>query len=144
MDVLRTETPLSTTVRGQEAALDWDAHGFEREPVLRLRQHVLDEIGLSISLGVAPTLLVAKMASEVAKRRARLSPSPGEAEHFSPPCHCGPWSASAQNPKRVYVAWAWKRSATSPPCPCTTSSSSSASRTAAIYTNPVAAKTTPP
>jgi DNA polymerase-4 len=67
MDVLRTETPLLEQRSIDEAALDWTAHGFEREPVLRLRQRVLDEIGLSISFGVAGTLLVAKMASEAAK-----------------------------------------------------------------------------
>jgi DNA polymerase-4 len=67
MDVLRTATPLLEQRSIDEAALDWNAHGFEREPVLSLRQRVLDEIGLSISFGVAATLLVAKMASEVAK-----------------------------------------------------------------------------
>jgi len=35
--------------------------------VLRLRKRILDEIGLSVSFGVASTLLVAKMASEAAK-----------------------------------------------------------------------------
>jgi DNA polymerase-4 len=69
MDVLRTETPLLEQRSIDEAALDWRHQGFDDQPVLRLRQRVLDEIGLSISLGVAASLLVAKMASEVAKGR---------------------------------------------------------------------------
>jgi DNA polymerase-4 len=72
MDVLRTATPLLEQRSIDEAALDWRAHGFARPPVLELRGRVLAEIGLSVSFGVAPTLLVAKMASEAAK---------GDAEH---------------------------------------------------------------
>jgi DNA polymerase-4 len=70
MDLLRTETPLLEQRSIDEAALDWRHHGFESEPVLRLRQRILSEIGLSVSFGVAPTLLVAKMASEIAKAQA--------------------------------------------------------------------------
>jgi DNA polymerase IV len=69
IDLLKGETPLLEQRSIDEAALDWRHHGFVPEPVQRLRQRVLDEIGLSISFGVASTLLVAKMASEVAKRR---------------------------------------------------------------------------
>jgi DNA polymerase-4 len=69
MDVLRTETPLLEQRSIDEAALDWRHQGFAREPVLRLRERILGEIGLSVSFGVAPSLLVAKMASEVAKSR---------------------------------------------------------------------------
>jgi DNA polymerase-4 len=67
MDVLRTETPLLEQRSIDEAALDWCHNGFASAPVRRLRQRILDEIGLSVSFGVASTLLVAKMASEVAK-----------------------------------------------------------------------------
>src|SRR4029079_16411354 len=69
MDLMRTETPLLEQRSIDEAALDWRHHGFVNEPVLRLRRRILDEIGLSVSFGVASTLLVAKMASEVAKSR---------------------------------------------------------------------------
>jgi DNA polymerase IV len=69
MDLLRTETPLLEQRSIDEAALDWRHRGFLSEPVLRVRQRILDEIGLSVSFGVAETLLVAKMASEVAKLR---------------------------------------------------------------------------
>ena len=67
MDLLRTETPLLEQRSIDEAALDWRHHGFAREPVLALGQRILKDIGLSVSFGLAPTLLVAKVASEVAK-----------------------------------------------------------------------------
>jgi DNA polymerase-4 len=69
MDLLRTETPLLEQRSIDEAALDWRHHGFVPEPVLSLRQRILLEIGFSVSFGVAGTLLVAKLASEVAKSR---------------------------------------------------------------------------
>jgi DNA polymerase-4 len=67
MDLLRTETPLLEQRSIDEAALDWQQHGYAHEPVLALRRRILDEIGLSVSFGLAPSLLVAKIASEVAK-----------------------------------------------------------------------------
>jgi DNA polymerase-4 len=67
MDLLRTETDLLEQRSIDEAALDWRHHGFLREPVRQLRARILDEIGLSVSFGVAPNPLVAKMASEFAK-----------------------------------------------------------------------------
>ena len=69
MDLLRTETPLLEQRSIDEAALDWRQHGFASEPVARLRERILKEIGLSVSFGLAANLLVAKMASEVAKGR---------------------------------------------------------------------------
>jgi DNA polymerase-4 len=69
MDLLKTETPLLEQRSIDEAALDWRHHGFASEPVVGLRQRILKEIGLSVSFGVAPSLLVAKMASEAAKSR---------------------------------------------------------------------------
>jgi DNA polymerase-4 len=87
MELLRSETPLLEQRSIDEAALDWREHGFVHEPVLRLRQRILDEIGLSVSFGVAPTLLVAKMASEAAKafdEHLCVVP-PGEAARFLAP-----------------------------------------------------------
>ena len=87
MDLLRTETPLLEQRSIDEAALDWRHHGFLNEPVVELRRRILDEIGLSVSFGVAPTLLVAKMASEVAKQRDNhvCVVGPGQAEAFLAP-----------------------------------------------------------
>ncbi|MGI9146364.1 MAG: Y-family DNA polymerase [Chloroflexota bacterium] len=69
MDLLRTETSLLEQRSIDEAALDWRQHGFVKEPVARVRRRILDDIGLSVSFGVADSLLVAKIASEVAKTR---------------------------------------------------------------------------
>src|SRR5207248_5037238 len=63
MDLLRTETSLLEQRSIDEAALAWREHGFGREPVLRVRARILQEIGLSVSFGLAPSLLVAKMAA---------------------------------------------------------------------------------
>jgi DNA polymerase-4 len=67
MDLLRSETPLLEQRSIDEAAMDWRHHGCAAEPVRQLRARILRELGLSVSFGVAPTLLVAKMASEHAK-----------------------------------------------------------------------------
>jgi DNA polymerase-4 len=87
MDLLRTETPLLEQRSIDEAALDWRHHRFVSQPVITLRQRVLAEIGLSVSFGVAPTLLVAKMASEAAKTRDDhiCLVGPGEAQNFLAP-----------------------------------------------------------
>jgi DNA polymerase IV len=87
LDLLRTSTPLLEQRSIDEAALDWRHHGYAKEPVIALRERVLSEIGLSVSFGVAPTLLVAKMASEVAKSlpdHVRIV-RPGEAAAFLEP-----------------------------------------------------------
>ncbi len=87
MELLRTETPLLEQRSIDEAALDWRDHGFALEPVLGLRERILREIGLSVSFGVAETLLVAKMASETAKSDAShvtVVPPGGAATFLAP------------------------------------------------------------
>jgi DNA polymerase IV len=69
MDLLRTETDALEQRSIDEAALDWSHHGFGPQPITTLRGRILAEIGLSVSFGLAANLLVAKMASEVAKSR---------------------------------------------------------------------------
>ncbi|MDQ6673752.1 MAG: DNA polymerase IV [Chloroflexota bacterium] len=87
MDLLRTETPLLEQRSIDEAALDWRHNGFDGAAVIRVRERILDEIGLSVSFGVASSLLVAKMASEVAKAREDhvCLVRPGEAPAFLAP-----------------------------------------------------------
>src|SRR5439155_21011245 len=69
MAVLRDESPLVEQHSIDEAACLWP-HGFGPEPPLALRARVLAETGISVSLGLATSPLVAKMASEAAKKRA--------------------------------------------------------------------------
>src|SRR5438128_11735104 len=68
MAVLRDESPLVEQHSIDEAASLWP-HGFGPEPPLALRARVLAETGISVSLGLATSPLVAKMASEAAKLR---------------------------------------------------------------------------
>jgi DNA polymerase-4 len=67
MAILRDSSPIVETLSIDEAWLDWSAHGFAETTVLALRQRVLAETRLSISIGVATSKLVAKMATEAAK-----------------------------------------------------------------------------
>ncbi len=68
MQLLRTACPLVQQNSVDEAACQWDDNGYDAEPARALRARVDTELGLSISLGLANCPLVAKMASETAKR----------------------------------------------------------------------------
>jgi DNA polymerase-4 len=69
MAILRDESPLVQQSSIDEAACEWP-YGFIPEPALALRERILKETAISVSLGVATSPLVAKMASEHAKRQA--------------------------------------------------------------------------
>lgn len=68
MAILRAESPLVEQNSIDEAACVW-THGFEAAPAVALRARVLAEAKISVSLGIATSPLVAKMASEAAKSR---------------------------------------------------------------------------
>jgi DNA polymerase-4 len=68
MDEVRKASRLVQQNSVDEAACLWDEHGYDRAAPLSLRRRILDDPGLSISLGVAANALVAKMATEVAKQ----------------------------------------------------------------------------
>jgi DNA polymerase-4 len=69
MAVLREESPVVQQNSIDEAACDWPP-GFVGPPALALRARILSQTGISVSLGVATSPLVAKMGSELAKGRA--------------------------------------------------------------------------
>ena len=68
MAVLREASPLVEQSSIDEAACVWP-EGFEAAPALALRARVLAKTKISVSLGLATSPLVAKMASEAAKAR---------------------------------------------------------------------------
>src|SRR5581483_677901 len=85
MAILRQASPVVQTLSIDEAWLDWSTHGFAVGPAQALRARVLDETGLSISVGVATSKLVAKMATEAAKPGGVRVVTPGEEATFLAP-----------------------------------------------------------
>ncbi|MFI0408591.1 DNA polymerase IV [Actinomadura sp. 3N508] len=84
--VFRATTPLVEGLSIDEAFLDVD--GLRRPPVdiaVRLRREVAEEVGLPITVGVARTKFLAKVASGVAKPDGLLVvPPDGELEFLRP------------------------------------------------------------
>lgn len=84
--VFRATTPLVEGLSIDEAFLD--LHGSRREPAdvaVRLRREIAEEVGLPITVGVARTKFLAKVASGVAKPDGLLVvPPDGEAEFLRP------------------------------------------------------------
>ncbi|MCC7370759.1 MAG: DNA polymerase IV [Chloroflexi bacterium] len=85
MAELRAASPVVQPLSIDEAWLDWSAHGFDVAAALALRERVRLATGLSISMGVATSKLVAKMATEIAKPGGVRVVRPGEEAGFLAP-----------------------------------------------------------
>jgi DNA polymerase-4 len=87
MALLRAETPRLQQLSIDEAWLDWSHRGFDARPARELRARVLAATGLSVSLGVAASKLLSKMATEAAKEQAErvFLVRPGEEPAFLGP-----------------------------------------------------------
>jgi DNA polymerase IV len=88
-EVFEDTTPLVEGISIDEAFLD--VRGLERlagspdEIAVRLRRNVLDEVGLPITVGIARTKFLAKVASAVAKPNGLLSVPPNRELDFLHP-----------------------------------------------------------
>ena len=88
-EIFRETTPLVEGISIDEAFLDVTglrrASGTPREIAVELRRRVRDEVGLAISVGIAPTKFLAKVASAVGKPDGLLEvPVGGELEFLHP------------------------------------------------------------
>jgi DNA polymerase-4 len=81
MAILRSFTPLVEPIASDEAFLDVSGsvrgHGTGPECAVAIRTRVRDETGLTASVGVATTKLLAKLASDLAKPDGLLVVEPG-------------------------------------------------------------------
>jgi DNA polymerase-4 len=85
MDVLREASPVIQPLSLDEAWLEWGHRGFDPGAAMALREEVLGRTGLSISISVATSKLVSKMATETAKPGGVRVVQPGEEEAFLAP-----------------------------------------------------------
>jgi DNA polymerase-4 len=85
MAILRGASTVVETLSIDEAWIDWSAHGYDVAAAQALRARVLGETGLSISIGVAASKLVAKMATEAAKPGGVRVIQPGDEAAFLAP-----------------------------------------------------------
>jgi DNA polymerase-4 len=85
MALLREASPVVETLSIDEAWIDWSHHGYVEASAVALRERVLATTGLSISIGVASSKLVGKMATESAKPGGVRVIRPGEEAAFLAP-----------------------------------------------------------
>jgi len=85
MTILRDASPTVEALSIDEAWIDWSEHGYVEGAAWALRGRVLDITGLSISIGVAASKLVSKMATETAKPGGVRVVRPGEEAAFLGP-----------------------------------------------------------
>ncbi|MBV8087388.1 MAG: DNA polymerase IV [Chloroflexi bacterium] len=88
-DVYHSHTPLVEPMSLDEAFLDLSgtqlAQGATRDVALRIRQEVKTETGLDLSIGIATSKVVAKIASDLEKPRGFVEVPDGEEAAFLEP-----------------------------------------------------------
>jgi len=93
IEVFRDFTPLVERISIDEAFLDVGGavhlFGPPAEIAQQIRRRVKDEIGLPLSVGVATTKHLAKVASQVAKPNGLVVVEPGEEQRFLDPLPIG-------------------------------------------------------
>ena len=131
MAILRRFTPLVEPISIDEAFLDVTGSralfGDGETIGRRIREDVRAELDLTISVGVATTKLVAKIASDLRKPDALVVVPPGEERPSSRRCRSPGCGASVPSWPRHCASTAFARSATSRRCPTTCSPGASAS-----------------
>ena len=106
MTILRSYTPLVEPISLDEAFLDARGarrlHGTGPEIGVEIRGRVRDETGLTASVGVGTTKLVAKLASELAKPDGLLVVDPGTEAGFLSPLDVGRlWGVGPATARRL-------------------------------------------
>jgi hypothetical protein len=93
MEIVRSYTPLVEPIALDEAFLDVQGarrlHGSGPEVAAEIRRRVREETGLTASVGVATTKLLAKLASDLAKPDGLLVVEPGTELAFLHPLDVG-------------------------------------------------------
>lgn len=88
-DMFTDLTPLVQPMGLDEAYLDLTGfealYGPARPVARRLKQHILDELGVTASIGIASNKLVAKIASDREKPDGLVEVAPGQEEAFLAP-----------------------------------------------------------
>jgi DNA polymerase-4 len=108
MAILRSITPAVQPVSGEEAFLDVRGAGRRLGPpaavAAHLRDRIADEQGITCSVGIAPTVLVAKMATNACKPDGMLEVRPDEVIAFLHPLPVGAlWGVGEQTEARLHA-----------------------------------------
>ncbi|MFW5798033.1 MAG: DNA polymerase IV [Planctomycetota bacterium] len=86
MDILRSFTPVVDVMSIDEAYLDLAGterlHGPPWQTAMRIREAVLEQTKLSVSIGLAVNPMLAKIASDLSKPAGMLQVLPGQEEAF--------------------------------------------------------------
>ena len=80
--LMREATPLVEPISIDEAFLDLSAHALPAAAAVRLIRRIEDEIGITVSVGLAANKFLAKIASDLDKPRGFAVIGPGEAPAF--------------------------------------------------------------